>query len=648
VDSTVELGLIGLGPRGLSLLERVCANAADLLPEGRLLRVHVIDPQARAGGRVWRGNQHPELLMNTVAAQISMFVDDSVDCVGPARAGPSLYEWARSLTGSAVPAPEEVRAEAARLGPNSYPSRAFYGRYLQWTLAQVVRAARSTVTVTVHADVAIDLRVDADGNQAVRLAGGGTVSGMGAVVLSQGHLPMRPSTSEASLARFAAAHWLTYLPPGNPADLALDGIKPGEVTVLRGMGLTFFDYMALLTVGRGGRFERRPDGSLRYHASGAEPALVTGSRRGVPYQARGENQKGAFGRHQPLYLTEGVLGRLRARADAGEPADFERELWPLIEREVRAVYYSTLVRSRRGDGAAAEFLREFVALTGGRNVRPTSHPFVQEPLAAEDRLLAAAGITAVDRWDWRTVAHPYEGQQLTGTADFRRWLRAHLDEDVRQAGLGNLHGPHKAAVDVLRDLRNEIRMVVDHGGLSGESYRDELERWYMPLNAYLSIGPPARRVAELGALIDAGVVSVLGPGLTVDTDAATGRFEARLPSTDLRRTADPLVRNLLARGEARLHRIRTRGGGSYPTGGLAVTRRPYQMITLDGSSDPRRFAFGVPTETVHWITAAGIRPGVNSVILTDADAVARAAILAAQRRPAACHPARDTAEATQR
>jgi hypothetical protein len=29
---------------------------------------------------------------------------------------------------------------------------------------------------------------------------------------------------------------------------------------------------------------------------------------------------------------------------------------------------------------------------------------------------------------------------------------------------------------------------------------------------------------------------------------------------------------------------------------------------------------------VHWVTAAGIRPGVNSVILGDADAIARASL----------------------
>jgi hypothetical protein len=43
----------------------------------------------------------------------------------------------------------------------------------------------------------------------------------------------------------------------------------------------------------------------------------------------------------------------------------------------------------------------------------------------------------------------------------------------------------------------------------------------------------------------------------------------------------------------------------------------------------------VPTESVHWVTAAGIRPGVNSVILGDADAIARTCLRTAaeHRRP---------------
>jgi hypothetical protein len=141
---------------------------------------------------------------------------------------------------------------------------------------------------------------------------------------------------------------------------------------------------------------------------------------------------------------------------------------------------------------------------------------------------------------------------------------------------------------------------------------------------------------------------VVGPGMVVDCPEdgqgfligstrvpgtairATALIEARLPEPDIRTTTDPLVAGLLATRECVLHRIPIRGGGYYQTGGLAVTRRPYNLVSATRQPHPRRFAFGVPTETVHWVTAAGIRPGVNSVIVADADAVAQASLTAAE------------------
>jgi len=64
-----------------------------------------------------------------------------------------------------------------------------------------------------------------------------------------------------------------------------------------------------------------------------------------------------------------------------------------------------------------------------------------------------------------------------------------------------------------------------------------------------------------------------------------------------------------------------------------VTERPYRLIDGADVPHPRRFAYGVPTESVHWVTAAGIRPGVGSVTLEDSDAIA-AAVLAVPAAPA--------------
>ncbi|MDQ7803626.1 FAD/NAD(P)-binding protein [Amycolatopsis sp. A133] len=626
---TSEIAVVGLGPRGLSVAERLCANAAVLVPPGRRLVVHLVDPHLAEGGRVWRSTQDRLLLMNTVACQVTMFVDESVGCAGPVVPGPSLYEWARSiaLLGSPL-VPDAVRAEAASLGPDDYPSRAFYGSYLRWTRRRITRIAPPSLRFEAHQARAVDVRDTGAGRQEVVLDDGTAVGGLDAVVLALGHLPHELTPAEAGLSRYARRHGLRYLGPGNPADAPPSGAAAGEPVLLRGMGLNFFDHLALLTLGRGGAFTRTPAGRLTYTASGREPRLIAGSRRGVPYQARARNEKGAFGRHEPRYLTPGVVERLR------HGADFRRDVWPLIDQEVRTVFYATQVREQGCACDAGEFTEAFAA-AGPAEVPSAGDPLAVRETEAQRIVLAKFGLGP--GWDWRSVANPYPAADLASTAAFRRRLRSVVDEELAEAAKGNVTGPVKAATDVLRDLRNEIRLVVDHGGISGRSYRDELQRWYMPLNAFLSIGPPAERVEQFGALLDAGVLEVLGPDLRVTgaggrfvawsaacpdvTVHATTLIEARLPETDLRRTTDPLLRALLARGECRPYRI-----GEYVTGGVAVTRRPYHLLDARNRPHPRRFAFGVPTEAVHWVTAAGIRPGVDSVILGDADAIARSCL----------------------
>lgn len=615
------------------------------------MTVHLVDPSPPGPGRVWRTDQPRELLMNTVASQVTVFTDDSVACEGPIRPGPSLYEWAASHTDE-------------RLGPDDYPTRACYGRYLEWAFLRAVGGAPDTVTVRVHRARAVRLDDDRDFHrregaleaaaartaagvpaagataataapdagagtpvtvptQTLTLDDGTTLTGLCAVVLAQGHLPAVCRQTTAHLAEYASRRpHLRHYPPANPADVDLSGVTPGEPVLLRGLGLNFFDHMALLTTGRGGAFVHDEEGTLTYRPSGREPRLYAGSRRGVPYQARGDNAKGASGRHDPILLTPEVIGVFRKRADEGDPPEFLTEIWPLLAKEVETVHYETLLA---GPGGSAP-----PGLRTGYLDAPHGSP-------DEAAVLDDFGIAPADRWSWARISRPYDGESFGSPGEHRAWLLAHLRRDAAQAALGNVAGPLKAALDVLRDLRNELRLIVDHAGLSGTSRRDHLDRWYTPLNAFLSIGPPRRRIEEMTALIEAGVLDVVGPrtrmgaadgAFTAESPVvpgslvtATTLIEARLPEPDLRRTCDELLGRLLKTGQCRPHTI-----DGYETGGLDVTQRPYRLINRQGRAHPRRFAIGVPTEGVHWVTAAGARPGVDSVTLADADAVARAAL----------------------
>ncbi|MFD8600255.1 FAD/NAD(P)-binding protein [Kitasatospora sp. NPDC059646] len=635
-SSTSAVAVVGAGPRGLSVLERLCARERKCASAGRVT-VHVVDPYRPGPGMVWRTDQSRELLMNTVASQVTVYSDASVNLTGPIEEGPSLYDWAREVAAGAIPAPgdEPVLAEARRLGPDSYPSRSFYGQYLEWVFARLVAEAPDHLELRVHASRAVALDDDGDqGRQVLLLADGTRLDGLDAVVLAQGHLPTRPSAEESRLAAFAAEHGLAYLRSANPADTDHHRIPAGEAVGLRGLGLNYFDYQAVLTVGRGGRFERT-DAGLVYHPSGREPRIVAGSRRGIPYHARGENEKGAYGRYQPRLLTARKAAELRELAAQGRWIRFGADLWPLIATEVESVYYAALLAGRPG---VEEFTDRYLAAA-------------HDP-AAKQELLDAADVAPADRWDWDRLAEPYGDRVFASAAEYRDWLLAHLRQDVAEARAGNVSGPLKAALDVLRDLRNEIRLAVDHSGLEGTSHRDELEGWYTPLNAFLSIGPPVSRIEELIALIEAGVVEITGPGMTVTADADGSAFEigsrripgarhrvgtlieARLPETDLRRTDDPLLRHLLTTRQCRPYAIPGECGTAYETGGVAVTGRPFRLVDADGRAHPRRFVHGVPTESVHWVTAAGIRPGVGSVTVEDSDAIAGAVLaLLAENAP---------------
>ncbi|EMF55237.1 MULTISPECIES: FAD/NAD(P)-binding protein [Streptomyces] len=650
-DDALALCVIGAGPRGLSVLERICANARGV---GRPVEVHLVDPYPPGAGAVWRTDQPGELLMNTVASQVTLFTDDSVDCAGPSVPGPSLYEWACAIRGRDVEdgfgrdvaqaLPARAVEEARRLGPDTYPTRAFHGHYLEWVFRHLLRTAPAHVTVRTHRTTAVALTDEAETGhdedtanppQRVTLANGRRLAGLDAVVLALGHGAVTPSPEERALRAFADRHHLVHVAPANPADTDLSRVAPGTPVALRGLGLNFFDCLALLTEGRGGTFKEGESG-LVYLPSGNEPVLYAGSRRGVPYHARGENEKGALGRHEPRFLTPDVIAGLRRRVAEGRPLGFRRDLWPLVDREVRTVHHEARIRAARGAEAAEEFVRSCLADPDGRG---------------EAALLDRHAVPPGERWDWERIERPYGERKFAGRADFRDWLLAYLRRDVAEARRGNVRGPLKAALDALRDLRNEIRLVVDHGGVSGDSYRAELDGWYTPLNAFTSIGPPAFRIEQLIALIEAEVVQVLGPGMRVrawtsgaDAVAGTGEggflvdaesvdeppvrvtalIEARLPAVDLRRSTDPLLRGLLASGACGPYRLA--GAPGHEPGGLAVTDGPPRLVDAAGRPHPRRFAFGVPVEGVRWVTAVGIRPGVGSVTLEDSDAIARAAL----------------------
>lgn len=234
-----SVAIIGVGPRGLSVLERLVALAsARWSPARGPITVHLIDPYPPGAGIVWRTDQPTSLLMNTTIGEQTIFPDASCSFLGevPDESGESSGGTGAAAGHSGSPAeatasPAEATArdrgtsgdrsaesggdDRSPFGPSmaewyrarggtepvdsTFPSRTLYGEYLRDAYSRIRDAAPDFVDIVEHrtrAESVIDLpAVDLPGEpaeavppQLVRCEDGTTIIAA-AVVLAVGHIP---------------------------------------------------------------------------------------------------------------------------------------------------------------------------------------------------------------------------------------------------------------------------------------------------------------------------------------------------------------------------------------------------------------------------------------------------------------------------
>lgn len=638
----LSVAIVGMGPRGLSVLERLLIQLTERPVAGDVL-IWAIDPGEPGAGRIWRTSQPEWFMMNTAAGEVSVYSGGPDGGPDRAGAGPSLAEWL----------PRHPDPRRAALGPNDYAPRAVYGEYLRATFDSLVAHAPDNVTV-----VPVPARVDRverrDGKSLLVTDHNGLTLLVDDVVLSTGHPRNVSGPAEQRYLRFARQHpGLSYLQSDSAADMRLDGIQPAEPVGIIGLGLTFFDVLMALTVGRGGEFVTDDDGTMRYRPSGQEPRIAAGSRSGLVMLARGRNQKAPAYRYEPRFATRIAVAAARRRAQrrcGSAQLDFVRDILPLLCLEVEHVYLSTHVRHRRGDGAAEAFAARHEELV--RTGTPD----------AIAKLRGEFGIADLPEIDLERMARPFAEETFGAPADFHDRLVELLLADVVEADLGNLDGPLKAALDILRDIRGSVRLAVDFAGLLPDSHRDDFLGWYNPINTMVSAGPPAIRVAQACALIASGTLTVVGPHLEVACDGPSGLFalssptvrdsrrlvttliDARIPRPSLHHDSSGLFQQLLADGRISEH-VNTDpiSGSRFESGGLAIAKGTFRVIDAGGRADPHLYAVGIPTENNRWFTQIGNgRPGPLSGFHVDADAIATQLLAPLRARTRTELPAADS------
>jgi uncharacterized NAD(P)/FAD-binding protein YdhS len=482
------VAVVGLGSRGLTVLERLVALAREPV------RVEVVDPTC-AGSGVHAAGQPDYLLLNTTAGQVVL------------GSGPTLHEWVteRGL---------RIGADGCTVGTTGrsivdtdFLPRRVLGEYLTWVRDEVLRTAPSHVDVRLHRTSAVDLSPElvltlADGR---RLAADH-------VVLTTG---------------YAGA------PPGPyPLPAAVDHVPAGAPVGIGGFGLTAMDVMSALTVGRGGSYEGDGAG-LRYRPSGREPELLFFSRTGLPCRARPRTMR-LGPPYEPLVFTPAAVDALRA---ARGPLDFAADVEPLLRTEIAVAYRRAQARLAGTDLEAD--LRADLAGTLARLDR--ADPF--DPAAAWDPAagMALDSAEAYQKWlagvvqaDLAEGLLGFAGSPVKAGLDVLRALRDTFRHAVDYGGLT----PGSLADFLDRAVPAVNRAVV------GPQWERHAE-----LLALLDAGVARTPFGPAPRVTGTRVASTrLAEPCAVDVTAVV---DARVPLPGVVGSASPLVRALHARGVLR-------------------------------------------------------------------------------------------------
>jgi uncharacterized NAD(P)/FAD-binding protein YdhS len=655
--------VVGAGPRGAGVLERIAASAEEfgVGPDAEL-DVHLVDPYPPGAGRIWRHEQSSLLWMNSMAADVTMFTDDSVQIDGPIVPGPSLYEWAEDLregriAGEDVP-PGAVGDELRALTAATFPTRRLQSYYLDWVLRRVEATLPPGLRSHRHRTRAVGL---VDGSpQRVRLATGEELDA-DALVLASGHLDADPTADEQDLVAFAEAHGLRYFPPEQTTDSQLDRIPPGETVIARGMGLAFVDLVVLLYEGRGGSFVEDPEvdptttGSLRYVPSGREPVLHVGSGRGVPYHAKTEYTLRGGRPPLPRFLGPDEVKEFVRQGQI----DLRRDVWPLMAKEVGWGYYHELFHGH--PDAVRGTWDEFAA----------AYAEVDWYSRERAELVAARVPDPDDHLDFERIDRPLRDVCVDDLETLQQVLRDYVTDDLRRH-VDDRYTAELGAFVALLSVFAQVMELAGSDALTPASRARDLS-WWQNLFSSLASGPPGPRLRQLLALSRAGYVRFLGAGLVVEADEDTGVFrarsdsldgvaveartfvEARLPAPSVSRSSDPMLASLHAEGQldeevldlggecpakACSSAVRSadaavaHGDGAvvlHHTGLVRVRPSDFRLVDDDGEAHPTRFAIGPHTNVR--IPGAFTRPNSNALSFRANDALARAVL--AEVAPAA-------------
>lgn len=608
-----DICVIGLGSRGLGVLERIVTLTRTPDWEGLPLVVDVIDPTCDGTG-IHTQDQPDYLLLNTVCSQLSIFPERSSVGEHTGKGGPDLHTW---VTERGLRLSEDGYTLGARgrpIRPDDFLPRHVLGSYLHWCLGRLLGRAPEHLRIRMCQRTAVSLTSDENGSYVVGLDDGDSLR-TGHVFLTLGHT--RSARTARSVPSGGEHRFISDI---YPTGRAFARVEAGQTIALAGTGLSGMDALAELTLGRGGRYVLE-SGTRRYVPSGEEPRVLLYTRSGLPFRARPVVNR-AGGAPEALVFTPDALERARRFRTAGRLSLVE-DILPLLRDEMRLAFH-----------------RRCAALLG-------SGDQVEQRLRAScDSGSLGAELTALDgehapsfgAFDPLRLLFP-ESDGLANSASYQEWYLGQVKDDLGEASLGLAGSPLKAGLEILRDHRDTMRYAVDFEGLDDASHQDFYGRVTSSFNRAVT-GPQLERHEELIALVRSGVVAIpFGPSPRVDwetegsvwrltsTRLGNGHAEsadwlclATSDQPEMEHTANPLVAFLRDRSVLRRHRPSSRSSR-----GVDVTPE-FHPVGADGRVHTRMWVLGPLCEGTTFYNHYVPSPGGASRALQDAQGCVTAAL----------------------
>ncbi|RMQ94556.1 hypothetical protein ALP94_00498 [Pseudomonas savastanoi pv. glycinea] len=526
--------IIGMGSRGLSVLEQLIGAARR--DSHTPLMIDLFDPQVPGSG-LHLPEQPDYLMLNTMAGQLSGFSSAYPACEPDETPGLTFLQW--------------CIAEGLRLDERGHVSlsgsgraiefadfvpRKLLGRYLRDCYRYLLTLCPAHVQVKHRRDRVIGCRPNPD-DQGFHLH---TADGLHleaeAVFLTTGHAPQPEASCDA------------------------------KRVAIEGLGLSAMDQIAHLTEGRGGRFVRDDSQSAwRYQPSGREPQIYLFSRSGLPFHCRPQGRP-RDSVTQRLFFTAQAIVELRKNTPDGR-LDFAKQILPLIEDEMRAVFYLAKVRLQQPE-RLERVSQSLLRANEAKALRDVFAALAEEfgPFEPQDYL-------SIRGWQGDPQHYP-------------QWFRQWIACDLARGCLGVDASPLTQALEVWRDCRDLLRLVADHDGLNDRSTLEFYGAW-AGLGNRLVGGPQKERYEDLLALLDAGVVTPLAPD-SIHAIEIDGLINARNPHSGLSQSRSPLINDMLAKGLIR-------AAHPYPADGIAVNAQS-RALRRDGSTHQRLWVLGPGVE----------------------------------------------------